>query len=40
VLALAHLPVHSAACGALAWFTVVPCVWMARAPLKAEGYGY
>jgi hypothetical protein len=40
VLALAHLPVHSAASGALAWFTVMPCVWMARAPLPAEGYGY
>jgi hypothetical protein len=25
VLALAHLPVHSAACGALAWLTVMPC---------------
>ncbi|HEX8157390.1 MAG TPA: hypothetical protein VF526_08385 [Solirubrobacteraceae bacterium] len=39
VLALAHLPVHSAASGTLAWFTVMPCVWMARAPLPAEGYG-
>jgi hypothetical protein len=38
VLALAHLPVHSAACGALAWLTAMPCVWMARAPLPAQGY--
>jgi hypothetical protein len=40
VLALAHLPVHSAACGALAWLPVMPCLWMARAPLPAQGPGY
>jgi len=38
VPALAHLPVHSAASEALAWLTVMPCLWMARAPLPAEGY--
>lgn len=33
VLALADLPVHSAVCGALACVIVIPCLWLARAPL-------
>jgi hypothetical protein len=40
VLALAHLPLHSAVCGALAWLVVMPCVWMVRGPAPAEGHGY
>ena len=40
VYALAQLPVHSAGSGALAWLIVMPCLWLARGPRPAEGYGY
>ncbi len=36
VLALANLPVHSAVCGALACLIVIPCLWLARAPLPPQ----
>ncbi|HUR84831.1 MAG TPA: hypothetical protein VMY78_05760 [Solirubrobacteraceae bacterium] len=39
LLALGDLPVHSAVCGAIACLVVIPCLWLARAPLPPEGDG-
>lgn len=38
-LALSHLHVESVICGAIAWLIVMPCLWLARAPQPAEGWG-
>jgi hypothetical protein len=38
--ALADLPVVvSAVCGTAAWLLVMPCVWLARAPRRQDGFG-
>jgi pyruvate/2-oxoglutarate dehydrogenase complex dihydrolipoamide acyltransferase (E2) component len=39
VLALLGQPAQSAVCGAIAWLLVMPCVWLARAPRPAGGWG-
>ncbi len=36
LLALGDMPVHSAVCGAIACLVVIPCLWLARAPLPPE----
>ena len=37
--ALAGLHVESVICGTIAWLTAMPCLWLARAPRPAEGWG-